>query len=124
MHELVHRLEEVDRQALVERGAGVLHRRNLRRVAVAGCRASDAEHRQESERASIRPRPVMAAPGVRARGRSRYRHVDLQLLECIAEALLRRGLIDGIAKTLAVTDAAAADGPAEIAVNAFARVDR
>ena len=123
MHELVHRLEEVDRQALVERGAGVLHRRNLRRVAVAGCRASDAEHRQEHERAPIRPRPVMASFGADARGRSCHRHLDLQLLESIAQALLRRGL-DGIAQTLAVAFAAAIDRPADIAVGPFVWVDR
>ena len=81
----------------MERGAGVLlHRRNLRRVAVAGCRASDAEHRQEHERAPIRPRPVMAAPGASARGHSRHSHVDLQLLEGVTEALPWQGLIDGI----------------------------
>ena len=93
MHELVHRFEEVDWQALVEGGAGVLHRRHLGRVAVARRRTSDTEHGHEHERAPIRPGPVMTAFGTRARGRSRQRHLDLQLLEGVAKELPRQGAI-------------------------------
>ena len=66
---------------------------------------------------------MVAAFGPGARGRSRHGHLDLQQLECVAEALPRRG-IDGIAQTLAIAAAAASDRPAEIAVGALARVDR
>ena len=65
----------------------------------------------------------MASFGADARGRSCHRHLDLQLLECIAEALSRRG-IDGVAQTLAIAAAPASDWPAKIAVQAFSRVDR
>jgi hypothetical protein len=36
---------------------------------------------------------VMTAFGTRARGRSRQRHLDLQLLEGVAKALPRQGAI-------------------------------
>jgi hypothetical protein len=66
---------------------------------------------------------MVAALGASARGRSRQRHLDLQLLEGIAEALPRLGLVDGLAQALAHTAAAAFDGPAYIAESAFARID-
>jgi hypothetical protein len=69
----------------------------------------------------------MAAFGTRARGRSRQRHLDLQLLEGVAKALPRQGAIQGsiiwLALALAHADAAACDWPAKIAVDTLSRID-